>query len=99
MTTDGDRTETVPSWDGDVTRFDSYVMRVKLYVRGTKKDEKGLCGPRLMSKLHGRAWHGVQKYEHIDTLDAVEEDPDTKLPKGVSELLQVSQGQKRDPGG
>ena len=87
MTTESDRTETVPSWDGDVTSFDSYVMRVKLYVRGTKKDEKGLCGPRLMSKLHGRAWQGVQKYEHIDTLDVVEEDPETKLPKGVSQLL------------
>ena len=88
MTTESDRTETVPSWDGDVTSFDSYVMRVKLYVRGTKKGEKGLCGPRLMSKLHGRAWQGVQKYEHIDTLDAVEEDPETKLHKGVSQLFQ-----------
>ena len=87
MTTESDRSESVPAWDGDVTSFDSYVMRVKLYVRGTKKDEKGLCGPRLMSKLHGRAWQGVQKYEHIDTLDSVEEDPDTKLPKGVSQLL------------
>ena len=87
MTTESDRTETVPAWDGDVTSFDSYVMRVKLYVRGTKKDDKGLCGPRLMSKLQGRAWQGVQKYEHIDTLDSVEEDTDTKLPKGVSQLL------------
>eukprot|EP00959_Pyramimonas_sp_CCMP1952_P205037 4287302-Pyramimonas_sp.AAC.1 len=62
-------------------------MRIQLYVRGTKKDEKGLCGPRLMSKLHGRAWHSVQKYDQMDSVDDVEEDATTKLPKGVSQLL------------
>eukprot|EP00959_Pyramimonas_sp_CCMP1952_P145083 3037678-Pyramimonas_sp.AAC.1 len=63
MTTEDQKYETVPYWDGDVAGFDSHVMRVKLYVRGTKKDEKGLCGPRLMARLNGRAWQGVQKYD------------------------------------
>eukprot|EP00959_Pyramimonas_sp_CCMP1952_P265647 5554145-Pyramimonas_sp.AAC.1 len=62
-------------------------MRVKLYVRGTKEDVKGLCGPRLTSKLHGRAWQAVQKYNKTDTLDDVEENPVTKLPKGLGQLL------------
>eukprot|EP00959_Pyramimonas_sp_CCMP1952_P246712 5156481-Pyramimonas_sp.AAC.1 len=88
MTTEDQKHETVPSWDGDVASFDSYVMRVKLYVRGAKKDEKGLCGPRLMARLCGRAWQGVQKCDKLEGLDDTEEDPSTKLPKGVSQLLQ-----------
>eukprot|EP00959_Pyramimonas_sp_CCMP1952_P023218 488566-Pyramimonas_sp.AAC.1 len=62
-------------------------MSVKLYARGTKKDKKGLCGLRLMARLHGRAWQEVQKYDKLESLDDVEEDPVTKLPKGVSQLL------------
>eukprot|EP00959_Pyramimonas_sp_CCMP1952_P304084 6364225-Pyramimonas_sp.AAC.1 len=63
-------------------------MRVKLWVRGAKKDEKGFCGPRLMARLHGRAWQGVLKYDKLESLDDVEENPVRKLPKGVSQLLQ-----------
>eukprot|EP00959_Pyramimonas_sp_CCMP1952_P161381 3374858-Pyramimonas_sp.AAC.1 len=40
-----------------------------------------------MARLHGRAWQGVQKYDKLESLDDVEEDPTTKLPKGVSQLL------------
>eukprot|EP00959_Pyramimonas_sp_CCMP1952_P377916 7916284-Pyramimonas_sp.AAC.1 len=61
--------ETAPSWDGDVAGFDPYTIKVTLYVRGAQKDEKGLCGPRLMSKPQDRVWQGVQKYDKLDTPD------------------------------
>eukprot|EP00959_Pyramimonas_sp_CCMP1952_P243266 5084912-Pyramimonas_sp.AAC.1 len=41
-----------------------------------------------MARLCGRAWQGVQKYDKLESLDDTEEDPSTKLPKGVSQLLQ-----------
>ncbi|CAK0860668.1 unnamed protein product [Prorocentrum cordatum] len=97
MTTENEKSETVPSWEGDVASFDSYVTRVHLYVHGIKKDEKGLCGPRLMSKLHGRAWQGVQKYDQMDSLDDVTENATTKLLKGVSQLPRYLKGKSGIP--
>ena len=41
----------VPHWDGHTATLDAYEERVKLYVMSTKKDEKCLCGPRLLSRF------------------------------------------------
>eukprot|EP00959_Pyramimonas_sp_CCMP1952_P117816 2463157-Pyramimonas_sp.AAC.1 len=60
MASESEKREAVPSWDGDGAGFDSYILRVKLYVRGAKEGEEGFCGPSLMSKLQGRAWQGAQ---------------------------------------
>ena len=43
--------EVVPSWDGHTATLDAYEERVKLYLMSTKKDEKSLCGPRLLSRF------------------------------------------------
>ena len=43
--------EVVPSWDGHTATLDAYEERVKLYVMSTKKDEKYLCGPRLLARF------------------------------------------------
>ena len=45
----------VPSWDGDLTKVDEYSVDVTAYVRGTRRDERYVCGPRLWRKLSGRA--------------------------------------------
>eukprot|EP00959_Pyramimonas_sp_CCMP1952_P327378 6853804-Pyramimonas_sp.AAC.1 len=41
-----------------------------------------------MAKLQGGAWQGMRTSDKLDSLDDVEEDSMTKLPKGVSQLLQ-----------
>ena len=41
----------VPFWDGTTAALDAYDERVKLYVMSTKKDEKCLCGPRLLARF------------------------------------------------
>ena len=41
----------VPYWDGTTATLDAYEERVKLYVMSTKKDEKCLCGPRLLARF------------------------------------------------
>ena len=43
--------EVVPSWDGATATLDGYEERVKLYVMSTKRDEKCLCGPRLLARF------------------------------------------------
>ena len=43
--------EIVPSWDGHSSSLDAYEERVKLYIMSTKKDEKSLCGPRLLARF------------------------------------------------
>ena len=43
--------EVVPSWDGTTATLDAYEERVKLYIMSTKRDEKCLCGPRLLARF------------------------------------------------
>ncbi len=45
----------VPAWDGDLAKADDYQIDVTAYVRGTRRDERYVCGPRLWRKLQGRA--------------------------------------------
>ena len=60
----------VPGWDGDAAKWPTYVMETVLYVRGTKKWDRGTCAGRLMGRLSGTAWRAVEAYPHIltDTL-------------------------------
>ena len=53
---------------------------------GTKKDDRAVCVSRLVARLTGRAWTASQKFD-IDKNDAEETDVDSKLPRGVAELL------------
>ena len=41
----------VPTWDGSSATLDAYEERSKMYVLGTKKDERYLCAPRLLAKF------------------------------------------------
>ncbi len=45
----------VPAWDGDLAKADDYQIDVTAYVRGTRRDERYVCGPRPWRKLQGRA--------------------------------------------
>ena len=45
----------IPSWDGNPATFLSYTRKARRYVETTKKSERYLCGPRLESRLTGRA--------------------------------------------
>ena len=40
-----------PTWDGKTSSLDSFEERIKRYVRGTKKDERYLCAPRLLARF------------------------------------------------
>ncbi len=41
----------IPHWNGDPMTFAAYENRAKLYIEGTKWNERCLCGPRLAGKL------------------------------------------------
>ena len=45
-----------PVWDGRPESFADYKRGLKLLVLGTKKDDRGLLGPRIAAKLVGNAW-------------------------------------------
>eukprot|EP00969_Alexandrium_andersonii_P024100 1051952-Alexandrium_andersonii.AAC.1 len=79
----------VPEWDGDLLSKDAFLLKVQLYVKGTKKDEKGTCASRVMSRLKGNAWQWVLNYPHMDTIekDTIPETSTMKLPQGMQELL------------
>ena len=47
--------ELVPSWDGNPRGWRRYQREVSWYVLGTKKSQRALIGPRLVSKLTGPA--------------------------------------------
>eukprot|EP00435_Cladocopium_sp_Y103_P022333 s44_g5.t1 len=47
--------EVVPSWDGNPRGWRRYQREVVWYVLGTKRNQRSLIGPRLVSKLTGPA--------------------------------------------
>ena len=40
----------VPKWNEEPSTLDAFEERVILYVLGTKKEERYLCGPRLLAQ-------------------------------------------------
>lgn len=42
----------ITSWHGTASGLDVWEERVKLYIVGTKKDDKYLCGPRILNTLN-----------------------------------------------
>ena len=45
----------IPSWDGNPSTFLTYEKKALLYKETTKKSERYLCGPRLETRLQGKA--------------------------------------------
>ena len=43
--------DTIPSWDDQSSSLDAYEERVKLFILSTKKTDRYLCGPRLLSRM------------------------------------------------
>ena len=41
----------VPKWNEEPSTLDAFEERVILYVLGTKKEERYLCGPRLLAQM------------------------------------------------
>ena len=39
----------IPRWNEEAATLESFDQRVKLFVTSTKKEERYLCGPRLLS--------------------------------------------------
>ncbi|CAK0865999.1 unnamed protein product, partial [Prorocentrum cordatum] len=67
----------VPKWNGDPTTVDDYERDVKAYIRGTRRDERYVCGPRLWRRLEGRARQATKDVNW----DRIEKDD------GATELL------------
>ena len=44
-------TSVVPKWNEEPSALDAFEERVILYVLGTKKEERYLCGPRLVAQM------------------------------------------------
>ena len=42
----------IPRWNEEAATLESLNQRVKLFVSFTKKDERYLCGPRLLATFH-----------------------------------------------
>ena len=51
----------VPGWDGDPKTWRTYRRRALQYQEGTKWQDRYLCGPRLESRLTGRAEVAVER--------------------------------------
>ena len=51
----------VPTWDGDVARFQEYKERVKWYVAGLSFKDKAVAGARLAAALTGEAWKALEE--------------------------------------
>ena len=43
--------ESIPVWDGQFSSLDAYDERVRLFIMSAKKDDRYLCGPRLLSRM------------------------------------------------
>ena len=41
----------VPKWNEEPSTLDAFEERVILYVLGTKKEERYLCGPRILAQM------------------------------------------------
>ena len=95
----GDKEENgiVPGWDGDAAKWPTFLLKALLYVRGTKKADRGTCAARLMGRLSGTAWSAVEAYPHTDTLEKEDEIAGEdlgisgKLVEGVVVLLKFLQ--------
>ncbi|CAK0811884.1 unnamed protein product [Prorocentrum cordatum] len=77
MTKNNRNDDIIPKWNGDLTTVDDYERDVKAYIRGTRRDERYVCGPRLWRRLEGRA---RQAAKDVDW-DRIEKDD------GAAELL------------
>ena len=44
-------TSVVPKWNEEPSTLDAFEERVILHVMGTKKEERYLCGPRLLAQM------------------------------------------------
>ena len=42
---------TVPKWNEEASSPDPFIQRVKLYVMGTKKEDRYLCRPRALAPM------------------------------------------------
>ena len=51
----------IPAWDGDPATFIHYKRKALRYVETTKTEERYLCGPRLESRLTGKAEAAVER--------------------------------------
>ena len=47
--------ESIPAWDGRPETFDMYHEDGAIYVGGAKYQDRYLCAPRMIRKLHGAA--------------------------------------------
>ncbi|CAK0844297.1 unnamed protein product [Prorocentrum cordatum] len=77
MTKNNGTDDIIPKWNGDLTTVDDYERDVEAYIRGTRRDERYVCGPRLWRRLEGRA---RQAAKDVDW-DRMEKDD------GAAELL------------
>ncbi|CAK0829538.1 unnamed protein product [Prorocentrum cordatum] len=77
MTKNNGNDHIIPKWNGDLTTVDDYERDVKAYIRGTRRDERYVCGPRLWRRLEGRS---RQAAKDVDW-DRIEKDD------GAAELL------------
>ena len=55
-----ERKDDVPWWDGDLSTWDLYCTKVRIYVDGTEWHKRYLCGPRLVQRLRGSAFQAVE---------------------------------------
>ena len=74
MARNNNNDDIVPKWNGDLTTVDDYERDVKAYIRGTRRDERYVCGPRLWRRLEGRARQAAQDvdWDRIEKDDGAE---------------------------
>ena len=58
--------EVLPSWDGNPRGWRRYQREMLWFYMGTRKSQRSLLGPRLVSKLTGPARLLAMSWSHLD---------------------------------
>ena len=79
--------DVTPVWDGLSSSLDAYEQRVKRYVQATKKEDRYLCGPRLLQRFHpeGDAYRSIT--EHVKDEDSTSEKGPTLIVAALRRKL------------
>ena len=74
--------DVVPVWNGLASTLDAYEERVKRYVQSTKKDDRYLCGPRLLQRFHPEGDDAYRPVvEHVNDADLMTDDGSALIVK------------------
>ena len=87
----------IPRWNEEAAPLESFDQRVKLFVSPTKKEERYLCGPRLLSTFDPEG--GTFRYVRDNLTDVQLEAADGSGAQMIVKNIRLSVGPKSNQEG